>query len=235
MGPKLALGSGAVLVLGLDPFPKSAPTSIQALDKNTGIDAERSLLNECVREAFWSRVLPLSGLIAVACHKAAKKRLIASHPTFGIPLRFWALNGLASFELGYAMYGDSCANKVVARLPTSILAANIQRCRNQLPALNPQKVGETRLQSQGDADIAPSDGELDWLAVFRSAEEKKTEVENAEQGPSMLTYAELRQQNRELREVVDPTKPLSPYDRLRKQNRKVARSPEGQMCWRDAS
>ena len=83
--------------------------------------------------------------------------------------------------------------------------------------------GEIRLQSQGDADIAPSNGELDWLAVFRSAEEKKTEVENAEQGPSMLTYAELRQQNRELREVVDPTKPLSPYDRLRKQNRKVKR------------
>ena len=75
----------------------------------------------------------------------------------------------------------------------------------------------------------------DTVKIEDNAEEKKIEVENAEQGPSMLTYAELRQQNRELKEVVDPTKPLSPYDRLRKQNRKVARSPEGQMCWRDAS
>merc|ERR1719336_2229255 len=83
--------------------------------------------------------------------------------------------------------------------------------------------------------LTERDEELDWLAVFRSAEEKKIEVENAEQGPSTLTYAELRQQNRELKEVVDPTKPLSPYDRLRKQNREVARTPQGQMCRRDAS
>ena len=137
MSPKVAVGNGSsvVLVLGLDPFPRTASPS-QGEGESSGYHAERRLMNECVREAFWSRVLPLSGCLALAFRQAARMRLIASHPTIGVPLRYWALGALVGFEGGCAMYGDSCANKAVVRMPNSKLVANILRSRNQLPANN---------------------------------------------------------------------------------------------------
>ena len=81
MGPKLAVGSGVVLVLGLDPFPRTAQPPSLGEGERSGYHAERSLLKECVREAFWSRVLPLSGCLALVFHQAAK-RCFDSKPSY---------------------------------------------------------------------------------------------------------------------------------------------------------
>ena len=75
----LAVGSGAVLVLGLDPFPRTALSGSRHSGDSFGYQAERSLLNECVREALWSRVLPLSGCLALAFRQASRWGIISSH------------------------------------------------------------------------------------------------------------------------------------------------------------
>ena len=216
MGPKLAVGSGVVLVLGLDPFPRTAPPSLGE-EESYGYHAERGLMKECVREAFWSRVLPLSGCLALAFHQAARRRLIASHPTFRVPLRFWALGGIVGFEGGCAMYGDSCANKAVVRLPDSKLAANILRCRNQLPAANLKMSSGDNLvgSSSGSERVTyseekPSSHYWDWQNFNPPPEETGVEDCDTEQGPSKCTYFELRQRNRgTVRKEVVSSRPAS--------------------------
>jgi len=242
MSPKLAVGSGAVLVLGLDPLPRKALPNRPQGD-SFGYHAERSLLIECKREAFWSRVLPLSGCLALAFRQAARRGIIASHPTFGVPLRFWALGALLGVEGGYAMYGDSCANKVVVRLPESRLAENILRYRNQLPGAN-FKV------ASGDSLVGTSSGLLtnsthseeelagpwDWQNFIPPPEEAEAEDCDTVQGPLKFTYAELRQRNRGTKkEEVATSRPMSLYDRLRKQNREEASLAEKQMCQKKES
>ena len=245
MGPKLAVGSGVVLVLGLDPFPRTAQPPSLGEGERSGYHAERSLLKECVQEAFWSRVLPLSGCLALVFHQAARRRLIASHPTFGVPLRFWALCGIVGFEGGCAMYGDSCANKAVVRLPDSKLVANILQYRNQLPVANfKMSSGDNLVERSSGSESAtcseekPSNHYWDWQNLNPPPEETAVEDCDVEQGPSKCTYAELRLRNRETlqkKEVV-ASRPASVYDKLRQQNREEARSSaEKQKCQRKES
>ena len=241
MGPKLAVGSGAVLVLGLDPFPRTALSGSRPHGYSFGYHAERSLLNECVREAFWSRVLPLSGCLALAFRQAARWGIIASHPTLGVPLRFWALGALLGFEGGCAMYGDSCANKVVVRLPESRLAENILRYRNQLPAAKYKVTSGDSLMGASSGLLANSThseekltGVWDWQNFIPRSEEAVAEDFDTVQGPSKFTYAELRQRNRgTTREEVATSRPMSLYDKLRKQNREEANLAEKQLCKRN--
>ena len=255
MGLKVAAGNGSsvFLVLGLDPFPRPASPS-QDEGESFGQHAEVRLLNECVREAFWSRVMPLSGCLALAFRQAARMRLIASHPTFGVPLRFWALGALIGFEGGCALYGDSCANKAVARLPNSKLAANILRCRNQIPADNLSTFemssfnntegirilklssGDNMVGTSNDgtttkySDEIPS-SQWDWQIFSPAPEETVGQDCDVEQGPSNFTYAELRQRNRgTIRGEVMTSRPMSIYDKLRQRNR--ATLTEEHMCQR---
>ena len=244
MSPKVAVGNGSsvILVLGLDPFPRTAPPSQGEESFGTHAVAERRLLNECVREAFWSRVLPLSGCLALAFRQAAKMRLISSHPTLGVPVRFWALGALVGFEGGCVLYGDSCANKAVARLPDSKLAANILRCRNQLPADNfkmssgESLVATSRIGASLTYSEEKPNSQWDWQIFPSPPEETVAEDCDIEQGPSNLIYAELRQRNRgTIRERVLTSRPLSIYDKLRQQNREEASLTEEQMCRRKES
>ena len=242
MSPKVAVGNGSsvVLVLGLDPFPRTASPS-QGEGESSGYHAERRLMNECVREAFWSRVLPLSGCLALAFRQAARMRLIASHPTIGVPLRYWALGALVGFEGGCAMYGDSCANKAVVRMPNSKLVANILRIRNQLPANNFDMSGggehllgiSSGSASETHSEEKPSSQQWDWQIFPNPPEETVAEDCDIEQGPSSFTYAELRKRNRgTMREKLVTSRPVSVYEKLRLQNREEASLTEEQMCQR---
>ena len=140
------------------------------------------------------------------------------------------------------MYGDSCANKAVVRLPDSKLVANILRCRNQLPADNFKMSSGGNLvgTSSGSASETCSEekqvGQWDWQIFPPSPEETVAEDGDIEQGPSNFTYAELRQRNRgTLREKAVTARPVSIYDKLRQQNREEASLPEEQMCQRKES
>ena len=140
------------------------------------------------------------------------------------------------------MYGDSCANKVVVQLPESRLAENIIRYRNQLPAANFKVASGDSLMgtSSGLESSTHSEerlaGTWDWQNFIPPPEETPAEDCDTVQDPSKFTYAELRQRNRRTEnEEVVTSRPLSLYDKLRKQNREEASLSEKQMCQRKES
>ena len=138
------------------------------------------------------------------------------------------------------MYGDSCANKAVVRMPNSKLVANILRSRNQLPANNfKMSRGETLLgissgsASETHSEEKPSSQQWDWQIFPNPPEETVAEDCDIEQGPSSFTYAELRKRNRgTMREKLVTSRPVSVYEKLRLQNREEASLTEEQMCQR---
>ena len=244
MGPKIVFGApgGIRLVLGLDPSPRKVSPDEGHGQSFINQDrfAEWRLLKECKQEALWSRVLPLGGCFALAFRQAARRGLIASHTTIGVPLRFWVIGGIFSFQLGYALYGESCANKAVVRLPDSELAANILRYRNQLPETKPNRSCEANMQSAETSSLLDSvphpDGEpagvWNWQNLIPDPKETVAEDCGLKLSKTIKTYAELRQENRKIRELIAPSRPVSLYDKLRMQNREEARNATKTDCER---
>jgi hypothetical protein len=229
-------GDGAMLVLGLDPAPVAAPPGPASPD--TGTLPERRLMADCRSEAFWRRRLPLYAALASCGVAGVRVGLVARHAWLGARPAVWAAGLLLGHLGGGLMYGDSCANKALARLPRSALAADVRRVRglsrlgHLAPAVSIDNLeGEVENLEKHPTNLAwlPGAGgsrggeaEQEWGAFFPSSEERPAASRAEAQGPTRVTYSELRRSNRSsLVELARPVaaRPPSVYDELRRRNR----------------
>lgn len=169
--------------------------------------------------------------------------LLTRHPWLGARPAVWAAGLVLGYLGGGLMYGDSCANKALARLPRSALAADVRRVRgihrhghlglggvsieNLDSEVENLEKRQTGLESLSEAagsrgEEAEQESDEEWGAFFPPSEGRLAVAEAEAQGPTRVTYAELRQSNRSsLVELARPAaaRPPSVYDELRRRNR----------------
>lgn len=121
------------------------------------------------------------------------------------------------------MYGDSCANKFLVRLPNSALARDIRRVRHHLPVAG-MEASTSQSSKSPLAQETSAVVELDqWKDYFNSPEPAVLDLEQPITSvlASRVSYSELRRLNRS--SLVELSKkahrPLTVYDELRRRNR----------------
>lgn len=136
--------------------------------------AERRVLNECMREAFWYRSLPLATLAGAATLAAVRKGRLKANTRFGAAPKAVAAVSLGIL-LGQGTYitGRHCQDKFVEQVPDGEIAEGVRRQREEEAAAAEEEEGPHDLviptEERGDVLVRLNDREEDILEDCRRA------------------------------------------------------------------
>ncbi|GAB6027129.1 hypothetical protein CHUAL_013891 [Chamberlinius hualienensis] len=122
-------------------FRRNLTEQNQQIDRHSEIQERRPrfqfspdelrTLQECNRESFYQRSLPVSAASAIAAHFAVRAGYLRGSPKYGSLWKVLVFGGLGYF-VGKVSYRDKCAEKLM-RLPGSKLGEALRRRKQGLP------------------------------------------------------------------------------------------------------
>ncbi|CAG0881558.1 unnamed protein product [Darwinula stevensoni] len=167
---------------------------------------ELRALQECNRESFWYRSVPIASLLAASTHYLVKLGYLAPNPRFGTVPKVLGSTFMGYF-IGKLSYRTKCEEKIL-QLPNSKLADAI---RQRNAGKNPYSIAgrtdpdlQTSVTVESPSPAAPDFDRMNQksgLDEFRrpGLEDSilKEESPPIEPNQTFVTYDDLRRQNRE--------------------------------------
>jgi hypothetical protein len=161
---------------------------------------ERMVFQQCSKEAFWTRSLPLSLIMGGCVMMGARSGRIPVGEKYG----HWPKTvGAVAFGyiFGKASYIEPCREKFLAQAPNSMIAQAIRRDRG-LPELEPSEIPV----------VGAGKAQQDDYSYFATEEKEATDNDPNSRKPGM-SYDALRDQHRQKLQPKTGYVPLNPaYD-----------------------